>query len=357
MEVLDYIVVGQGIAGSCLAYELLERGKKIAIVDESWKDAACLVAAGVINPITGKRLVKSWRSAEAHPYSKKFFHSLEKRFGESFFHDRRILQLCKSEEESSLWLERSTLDGYREFMGGFTSPNSFGILNDSKGSYFIERSAWVETRVVMACFKKYFKERGVLREEKFDYSRLQLSGELLKYDDIISKRVVFCDGWRVLDNPFFSWLPYRPVKGEILELCSAVEIPNHIIHRGNWIMKNSTDTFRIGSTWDRVNLNSTPTQNGERELVSALPNIFNSKIDFEIVNHFAGVRPCTATTRPHLGVSPSDSRLFSFNGFGSKGYALSPYFSKHFCNWLDGKCVLDSEANLARHIARFYKRK
>ena len=58
MNLLDYIVVGQGIAGSCLAYELLQRNKKIVLIDESWKDSACLVAAGVINPITGKRLVK-----------------------------------------------------------------------------------------------------------------------------------------------------------------------------------------------------------------------------------------------------------------------------------------------------------
>ena len=67
MDTLDYIIVGQGIAGSCLAFELLERGAKIEIFDESWRDAACLVAAGVINPITGKRLVKSWRSGLAHP--------------------------------------------------------------------------------------------------------------------------------------------------------------------------------------------------------------------------------------------------------------------------------------------------
>ncbi len=356
MEIFDYIIVGQGIAGSCLAYELLERGKRITIFDDSWKDAACLVAAGVINPITGKRLVKSWRSVVAHPYAKNFFRNLEKRLGESFFHDRRILQLCKSEEESTLWAERSEIEGYREFMGGFTVANSFGDLNDSKGSYFIEHSAWVETRVAMSALKKYFQSRNVLIEEKFDYSNLRFGRDLISYGNFNARKIIFCEGWQVLQNPFFSWLPYRPAKGEILELRSDADIPSHIIHRGNWIMKNSPDTFRMGSTWDRVNLNSIPTKEGERELSAALPNIFKREIKVEIVNHFAGVRPCTATTRPHLGESPTDSRLLSFNGFGSKGYALSPYFAKHFCDWLDGNVELDSEANLARHIARFFKR-
>ncbi|MBE6412662.1 MAG: FAD-binding oxidoreductase [Opitutales bacterium] len=356
MNLLDYIVVGQGIAGSCLAYELLQRNKKIVLIDESWKDSACLVAAGVINPITGKRLVKSWRSAFAHPYAKKFYKGLEKKLNASFFHDRKILQMCKSDEESELWQERSTQDGYCEFVGEFTKPESFGILNDSRGSYFIEHSAWVETRVAMSAFKKYFLEQGVLRLEKFDFSTLDSSGEFLKYGDLSAKKIIFCDGWRVLENPYFSWLPYRPAKGEILELRSTADVPLHIIHRGNWIMKNSPDTFRIGSTWDRENLNSNPTELGRSELTSALSNMFRQKIDFEVVNHFAGVRPCTATTRPHLGEHPSDSRILSFNGFGSKGYALSPYFAQHFCQWLDGECTLDSEANLIRHVARFFKR-
>ena len=356
MAILDYIIVGQGIAGSCLAYELLQRGKKIVVIDDSWKDSACLVAAGVVNPITGKRLVKSWRSGVAHPYAKEFYKKLETRLGASFFHDRKILQMCKSAEESELWRERASQDGYREFVGEFTEAESFGILNDSKGSYFIEHSAWVETRVAMESFKKFFADNSVLRLEKFDYSKLDTTGEFLQYGNLWAKRIIFCEGWQVLKNPYFSWLPYRPAKGEILELRSDADIPLHIIHRGNWIMKNSLDTFRIGSTWDRENLNSEPTSLGKSELSSALSNMFRSEIQFEVVNHFAGVRPCTATTRPHLGEHPNDSRLLSFNGFGSKGYALSPYFAKHFCQWLDSECELDSEANLARHIARFFKK-
>ena len=122
MDMLDYIVVGQGIAGSCLGFELLERGYKIRIFDDSWRDAACLVAAGVVNPITGKRLVKSWRSAVAHPYAKKFYRNLERELGAEFFHDRKILQLCRSPEEQNLWLERSSLPEYAEFIGAAHSP-------------------------------------------------------------------------------------------------------------------------------------------------------------------------------------------------------------------------------------------
>ena len=91
MREAGFIVVGQGIAGSCLALELADRGARVEIVDDGGGSAACLVAAGVINPITGKRLVKSWRSSVAHPRAREFYRSLEARLGKRFFHDRKIL--------------------------------------------------------------------------------------------------------------------------------------------------------------------------------------------------------------------------------------------------------------------------
>ncbi|MBP3525078.1 MAG: FAD-binding oxidoreductase, partial [Opitutales bacterium] len=63
----------------------------------------------------------------------------------------------------------------------------------------------------------------------------------------------------------------------------------------------------------------------------------------------------TATTRPHLGAHPACGALMSFNGFGSKGFALSPYFARHFADWIFGKTALDPEADLSRHIRKFWR--
>lgn len=355
MREVDFVVVGQGIAGSCLAFELLGRGASVAIFDDDWNGAACLVAAGVINPITGQRLVKSWRSSVAHPYARSFYKSLEGRLGRTFFHDRKILQLCKSAEEAELWAGRAAEAQYAEFMFDAMPSDTFGVLNDSFGAHFIGHSAWVEPPAIMAAFRDYFFERGVLKIEKFAFERLDMRTERLKYKDLSFKKIIFCDGWKVLENPYFSWLPYRPAKGEILTLRSSVALPEHIIHRGNWIMKNGIDTFRLGSTWERVKLDCLPTEAACDELLCAIKNIFKVKVETEVLEKSAGVRPCTATTRPHLGEHPQDSRILSFNGFGSKGYALSPYFAHNFADWLYGLSPLDSEALLGRHIRKFWR--
>jgi len=354
MNKVDFIIVGQGIAGSCLAFELIQRGKKVAVVDDDWRDAACLVAAGVINPITGKRLVKSWRSSLAHPYAKNFYSNLEKKLNAKFYHPRKILQLCKSDEERELWNQRLTEPDYSQYIDATFPCGKFSTLKDERGSYEIAHSAWIETRPAMMAFRKFFLDNNCLSIEAFNYADLKVSQNSISYKNIYAEKIIFCDGWRVLQNPYFSWLPYRPAKGEILTIKSFKQLPEHVIHKGNWIMKFGSDSFRIGSTWDRENLNSLPTPSAKNELLKAVPNIIKDFSDCEVIEHSAGVRPCTATTRPHLGAHPTFQRVLSFNGFGSKGYALSPYFANHFADYLFGG-VLDSEADLKRHVKKFFK--
>lgn len=353
MRVADFVVVGQGIAGSCLALELADRGARVEIVDDGWESAACLVAAGVINPITGKRLVRSWRSSVAHPRAREFYRSLEGRFGRKFFHGRKILQLCKSPEEAELWRARAEDPEYAGFISGPLAPGSFGGLNDAFGSRFVGRSAWVEPPAVMSAFRDWFLSRGMLRTEKFDFSRLDMRAR--SYGGLKFKKIIFCEGWRARDNPYFSWLPGRPAKGEILELKSPEPLPEHIIHRGIWIMKTGGGSFRMGSTWEREKLDCSPTDAAAEELLGALPGVFGRKIAVEVAGRAAGIRPCTATTRPHLGAHPSDGAVLSFNGFGSKGFALSPYFARHFADWIFGESALDPEADLSRHVKKFWR--
>jgi glycine/D-amino acid oxidase-like deaminating enzyme len=53
---IDFLIIGQGLAGSILAYELIARGQRIMVIDNDHLGSASKVAAGIINPITGHRL-------------------------------------------------------------------------------------------------------------------------------------------------------------------------------------------------------------------------------------------------------------------------------------------------------------
>ena len=313
------------------------------------------MAAGVLNPITGKRLAKSWRSDVALPCAKKFYASLQKKLGAKFFCERKILQLCKSPEEAELWHGRKEDPAYCGFLSQYNPPSTVKNLNDNFGSFFINFAAWVEAPRAMEALKKYFLSLGVLKLEKFDYSRLKIGADFVEYQNLRAKKIVFCEGWKAVENPYFNWLPYRPARGEILGVKIEGGVSEHIIHREKWLMRCGQNLYRNGSTWDRINFrNNAPTLEARAELERALPQILGHG-NFEIFEQQSGVRPCTATTRPHLGAHPKFKNLYSFNGFGSKGYALTPYFANHFSQYLLGEIPLDKEADLARHIRKFYK--
>ena len=54
----EYIIIGQGIAGSMMAHTLLSRGKNILVIDQFHPNSSSNIASGVVNPITGRKMVK-----------------------------------------------------------------------------------------------------------------------------------------------------------------------------------------------------------------------------------------------------------------------------------------------------------
>jgi 2-polyprenyl-6-methoxyphenol hydroxylase-like FAD-dependent oxidoreductase len=65
----DFIIVGQGAAGTFLSWYLLKEGFDIIVIDQVDKKAASYTAAGMINPVTGRRIVKSWMIDEIMPFA------------------------------------------------------------------------------------------------------------------------------------------------------------------------------------------------------------------------------------------------------------------------------------------------
>ncbi|MFZ4797794.1 MAG: amino acid oxidase, partial [Bacteroidia bacterium] len=61
---INYLIIGQGLAGTLLAKELLAKNESFLIIDAFKESTSTKVAAGMYNPISGKRMVKSWNADE-----------------------------------------------------------------------------------------------------------------------------------------------------------------------------------------------------------------------------------------------------------------------------------------------------
>ena len=64
MKHFDYIIVGQGLAGSVLAFNLRLISKTVFVIDRDRENTSSKIALGVYNPMVLKRFTPSWKVEE-----------------------------------------------------------------------------------------------------------------------------------------------------------------------------------------------------------------------------------------------------------------------------------------------------
>ena len=78
-KTVDYLIVGQGLAGTCLALEALDNNQSIHIIDLDNAQSASRVAAGIVNPIKGKRLYRLWHDDRTFNWVQNWYNKIEKK--------------------------------------------------------------------------------------------------------------------------------------------------------------------------------------------------------------------------------------------------------------------------------------
>ncbi|WP_460504247.1 FAD-dependent oxidoreductase, partial [Hymenobacter agri] len=119
----DFLLVGHGLAGAILADVLRARGHRVLVFDPGKANSASNVAAGLMNPVAGKRFALSWRAAELLPAAIAYYRALEQRFGQPFFTEAPIFKLFGSLEEQNAVLARSTDRPWGDFVAALTTTD------------------------------------------------------------------------------------------------------------------------------------------------------------------------------------------------------------------------------------------
>ncbi|MGD8592923.1 MAG: FAD-dependent oxidoreductase [Gammaproteobacteria bacterium] len=349
---VDVIIVGQGLAGSMLAWHLLQKHVRVVVIDDHHRGSSSSVAAGLVNPITGKRLVKSWNVEQCLPAAVRFYRRLEAQWRKPLYHDKTIQRLFNSDQERDLWEQRRQQPQYQPYLGGLSeSNNPFGGCS-------IRQSGYLNTRELLSGVKVFLKQQKLqqhdcLIEACVNYQDFTLHGQGVTWKRISAKRVIFCEGHRIRDNPWFNTLPLQPAQGEILSLKVTKPLPDHIINSGKWLLPIEPDVVKVGATFQWQPLDSVPTDKGKQELLAAYQHLWPASPAYEVIEHVCGVRPGTRDKKPFIGMHPQHSQLGVFNGFGAKGALLIPYYAERFANSLCGLTQLPEETDIARFNTYF----
>jgi len=332
----DFIIVGQGIAGSVLALELIKRGKSIIVIDKPELSTSSRVAAGIWNPVVFKRLTKSWMIDELTPCLNEFYSSAEKILGVKFLEERKIAKLFTEEQEINLWKKKVNED-----MRDYLSEEILEMQEPISSKYAIVKQAGnLDTVTFLNAVTLYLKANDSYIEEAFNHDELNINSSGVSYQSINASEIIFCEGHLVKNNPHFNYIPFKPAKGDVLTIsCRELDI-DFILNKGMFIMPLGNHLFKCGATYNWQDLTDTPNPAGKEELITKLKKIMT--YEFQVIKHEAGVRPSVIDRRPVLGTHPTHPQLKIFNGLGTKAVMLAPFFAKQLCDYLiEGESLIE----------------
>ena len=342
----DYIIVGQGIAGSVLALSLLKEGKKIIVIDSPYLSSSSKIAAGLYNPVVFKRMVKSWKADELIPLADKFYEYAEHIFKNKFHYKKNIIKLFVNEQEKELWLKKSAEDDGSYLSKTIHTGLFHKCIRGESGYAEVLQSGYLDVKCFLEEVKKHLLENNLLREEIFDHALIQHNENEVEYKNIKTRKLIFCEGYRATENPYFNYLPFKLTKGELLTVRIKNLTLDKVINKGVFIVPLGNDLFKVGATYEWNEINETVSEKGKNELKEKLEKVLD--IPFEIIEHKAGVRPTVNDRRPLLGIHPEYNNLAIFNGMGTKAVMLAPYFASQFINHIEKKSPLDKEVDIKR---------
>jgi len=346
MKKIDYLIVGQGIAGTLLAWFLDQAGQSFIIIDDGHQRSSTKIAAGLINPITGRRFVKSWMIDELLPFAKTTYQAIEQQAKLEVWKEVDIIRYFQTTAEGNNWLSKTSYEGYGQFLSSEGLKEDLSRIINDTGGYGIVKGAKVAVKKIIEYFQKAYKEKNQLIAQKFDYTGLKVEEDSIQYQDIQAKKVLFCEGYAAKDNPWFSHLPYESAKGEVLVLKIPFLKTQYIIKKNQFLIPLSDNYFWFGSNYEWDDLTNKPSLAGRNYLEERLKEII--QVEYEVVDHLAAVRPVLKDRRPALGLHPTYSSIGILNGMGTKGTSIAPYWADQFVRHLVEGVPLSPEILVSR---------
>lgn len=343
----DFIIVGQGIAGTVLSWTLLLQGKKLLVIDHREKPSSSEIALGIYNPVVFKRMTKSWKADELIPVAEAFYTEMEFALGEKALHKNSILKLFSSRDERTFWEKKMHNGEAMAFLDTTKEQSQYtSVVIDDLGSADVLSSGWLNTAKLLSAYRKFLRGNNLLRAEQFDYSQLFVTKERLEYKGITTDKLIFCEGSSATENLFFKNLPFVLTKGEMFTIRIPDFIPQHLISKGVYLLHEYDDVFKVGATYDWDDLTDIPTEKGKLDLVAKLKKVL--KVNYEILDQAAAIRPTVKDRRPLIGLHHEDKRIGIFNGMGTKGVMIAPFFAKQFAEHIESGLPLDREVDIKR---------
>lgn len=344
---VDYLIIGQGLCGSFLSRYLLEAGCSVMVIDHPNENSASRIASGIINPVTGRRLVRTWEIEKLLPFAREAYSSWEEQLKVSLIREISVLDFPPNRNMQQAFEERALEDAYLQYPVNGKEWESYFNFIFPPG--IIQPALSISITTLLSAWRKELLIRNALRAELFAWDELIYTNHDVRYRDIIAQKIIFCDGVHSQQLPCFQLLPFAPNKGEVI-WARIPDLPDtHIYKMGISIVPWEKDIFWIGSSYAWNFFHEHPTEEFSNQIEKTLQKWL--RIKFQLLEHRASIRPANLERRPFVGIHPHHPTLAILNGMGTKGCSLAPWFARELANHL----LLGTPIHPQADVARFTK--
>jgi glycine/D-amino acid oxidase-like deaminating enzyme len=338
------LIAGGGLAGICIAYQLAEKNIPFILLDKG-SNQSSLKAAGLINPIVFRRMLKSWRVDEFLPYALEFYIKIGKYTNADFFHHLPMRRGFAHQQETELWETKQNSEEYRHYLSEISEEdeNSNALINNF-GTGIVKQTGFVDAKTFLENSYIYFKSLNSYLNTEYKYDEFDLANLTFRGDKF--EKIIFCEGYNGIYNPWFNYLPLQPTKGQTIIIKSNEIKSNEILNRKCFVLPLGNNEFKVGATYEWNTTDLSITEEGVSILKNNLKQLISNK--YEVIHQDAGIRPTVKDRRPLVGEHPQFKNTFIFNGLGTKGYLMAPLLSKELYEFIFENIPLSQEVNISR---------
>ena len=324
---VDYIIVGQGISGTWVAYYLLKENKSIIVFDKQNLQSASNIAGGLINPVTGRRVVTTWMAEKLLPFVLKEYNAISEPFNTEFISQKNILVFPSAPDllqafrermnENNSYIKRPSLKK-EELASDFNFP--FDVLE-------ISPCYVIQVQELLRSYREYLQKENVLLDATYDEGLLTIKNGFIQYKNIKAKKIIYAGGIQSAQSRYWINLPFVQNKGQALILEADDLNTSYIYKFGQLtVIPLRENLWWAGSSNELSFQTTAPTEDFYKRTASSLKAIL--KKEFKIKEHWSSLRPATVERRPFAGIHPLYKEIAILNGMGSKGCSLAPWFAK-----------------------------
>ncbi len=342
----DYIIVGQGLAGSLFAYKCIQNHKTFVVIDPGDQNNASQTSSGMYNPVILKRFTPVWNALEQIDQVKEIMADIEGYLQIPLLEEVKINRIFHSEDERKTWVQKTKKKDLAPFLNLETEHISNPYIENQFDTGEVLQGGKINVKAFLNKFRESLQKNKQLVEEKVDYNQLNVLDTMIEYKTLQAERVVFCEGYELKENPFFNDLPLIGNKGETMVIKAPDLKLDRVVKSKVFIMPLEHDEYFIGATYNWNDKDSNPTEEGKKELVEKLKTFL--KCDFEIIAHKAGIRPTVIDRRPLVGQHSEYHNVYVLNGLGTRGVMLGCSMANSLYNFIEKGESLINEISINR---------